>query len=343
MTITWCLMPLIALLLIFTFLLVILRIRFFTLCERKALAHFQLRKGPNKVSLRGIFQPFRDAIKLLTKERIVPHGAHKWIFTAARVGSLWLRLCLWACYIRDNPAYYIEYCIPYFIVISGLAVFTTLLAGWSSNSKYAFLGGVRSIAQTIRYEIVSGFILLIVSLYSFGFNLGINFVEGEGGVGIFLIRGLFLFWILAMLAETNRRPFDFVEGERELVRGFNVEYGSEKFILIFMAEYLNIMFVRLLTSALFIYPFLGGFGLYFFTLFFCFFNIYVRASLPRFRLDTIIELFWKTALPFVLGGFFCFGGIFYLFRYCPMELEALQRSLHWLRLKRWELFVGSVN
>lgn len=305
-------LALIVLLLIFTFLLVILRISFFTLCERKILAHFQLRKGPNKVSIRGVFQPFRDAIKLLSKERFVPHNSHKWIFWAASVGILRLRLCLWACYIRANPSFYTEYCVLYFIVISSLAVFTTLLAGWASNSKYAFLGRVRSIAQTISYEIVAGFILLIVCLFSFGFNLGINFLTGEGGVGIFFIGGLFFFWFLSILAETNRRPFDFVEGERELVRGFNVEYGSEKFILIFMAEYLNIMFVRLLTSALFVYPFLGGLGLYFTTLIFCFLFIYVRASLPRFRLDTMIRFFWQSALPFVLGRFFFFGRIFYL-------------------------------
>lgn len=297
---------------VFTLLIIILRIRFFTLCERKILAHFQLRKGPNKVSIRGVFQPFRDAIKLLTKERFIPINSNKWIFWCSRVRMLWLRLCLWSIYIRERPLYYIEYRTLLFIVISRLAVFTTLLAGWSSNSKYSFLGGIRSIAQTISYEIVSGFILLEISLFFFSFNLVLNFYIG-GGVGVFLIGGLFFFWYLSILAETNRTPFDFVEGERELVSGFNVEYGSEKFILIFIAEYLNIIFVSLLTSSLFIYPFIGGLGLYLFCLLFSFRFIYVRASLPRVRLDAIIRFFWQSALPFVLRRFFFIRIIFYFF------------------------------
>lgn len=280
--------------------------------ERKILAHLQLRQGPNKVRIRGVFQPFRDAIKLFRKESFIPRNSNQWIFVGSRIIILWLALILWTLYVSHNPIYYLEYGILLFIVISRLRVYRTLLAGWSSNSKYAFLGGVRSIAQTISYEIVAGFILLEICLFFFRYNMGLNIFEG-GGVGFLFIGGLFFFWFLSILAETNRTPFDFVEGERELVRGFNVEYRSEKFVLIFMAEYLNIIFVRLLTSSLFLYSFLGGLGVYLGTLFFRYMVIYIRARLPRVRLDVIMKFFWESALPFVLGIFFFVAIFFYFF------------------------------
>lgn len=285
-------------------LIIVLRIRFFTLIERKVLGYLQTRKGPNKVGIIGIFQPFRDAIKLFRKESVILINSNQLVFIISPGFIFIFRLLLWRLYFRFSPVYLFEYGIIFFLRISSLRVYTTLIAGWASNSKYAFLGGLRGVAQTISYEIRASFLILSVIIFFYSFNFfflifNINFRS------LLFYFPLFILWLIRILAETNRTPFDFVEGESELVRGFNVEYSSELFVLLFIAEYLNILFVSIITRIIFI-PNLNFWGIeiFFFTLFFSYIFIHIRGSLPRIRYDCLIGFCWKVSLPLTL--FFLF-------------------------------------
>nr|ANJ78382.1 NADH dehydrogenase subunit 1 [Littorina fabalis]ANJ78395.1 NADH dehydrogenase subunit 1 [Littorina obtusata] len=285
---------------------VLLAVAFFTLLERKGLSYIQIRKGPNKVGIAGLPQPLADAAKLLTKEIAKPVMANYSPYFIAPVFSLILALLLWQLYPSLYSTSYFKWGILFFLCVSGLNVYGTLLAGWSSNSKYALLGSLRAIAQTISYEVSMALVLLfplfLVGSFSF-FEVG----ESQESIWLsFLMLPVSFIWFVTCVAETNRAPFDFAEGESELVSGFNIEYGSAGFALIFLAEYANILVMSLFSSILFF----GGSYMFFFEsdimfmlkiLFFAFLFIWVRGSYPRFRYDLLMTLTWKGFLPAALS------------------------------------------
>nr|ALQ78812.1 NADH dehydrogenase subunit 1 [Glycera capitata] len=291
--------------LLITYILALLGMAFFTLLERKALGYFQIRKGPNKVGIAGIPQPFADALKLFTKELNKPILANNYPFLIAPMLGLFLALVLWSMYPCSNPSFFLPFGVLLFLCVSSFNVYSTLIAGWSSNSKYALLGALRTIAQTISYEVSMSLILLsvLVSMMSMDFtHMYIN--KNLPYFIMFMI--MFMIWFTTTLAETNRTPFDLSEGESELVSGFNVEFSSGTFALIFMAEYLNILIMSLFSTVLFLNFFILNsfvtdlmFTLKITFVAFCF--VWVRATLPRMRYDMLMNLTWKTFLPFSLA------------------------------------------
>lgn len=287
---------------------VLVGVAFLTLLERKVLGYIQIRKGPNKVGFIGILQPFSDAIKLFTKEQTYPNFSNYLSYYFSPVIRFILSLMIWILIpyyfniIRFNLG------ILYFLCCTSLGVYTVIVAGWSSNSNYALLGGLRSVAQTISYEVRLSLILISRIIIIIDFNL-INFFEYQNIIWfLFLIFPLRLCWIRSRLAETNRTPFDFAEGERELVSGFNVEYRRGGFALIFLAEYSRILFIRLL----FVLIYIGGFNLdilfYLKLTFISFLFIWVRGTLPRYRYDKLMYLAWKRYLPISLNFLLFFIG-----------------------------------
>nr|AAL04459.1 NADH dehydrogenase subunit 1 [Ceraesignum maximum] len=284
---------------------VLLAVAFFTLLERKGLSYMQTRKGPNKVGIVGLPQPLADATKLLTKEVTIPLSANSSVFFFAPVLALFLALLVWQLYPSAHSVVYFKWGVLFFLCVSALNVYGTLLAGWSSNSKYALLGCLRAVAQTISYE-VSMVLILLFPLFVSGTFSFIEVKESQEILWLLFLMGpISLMWFVTAVAETNRAPFDFAEGESELVSGFNIEYGSVGFAMIFLAEYANILVMGLFTALFFV----GGgtllgskFDLLLVAeaLFFSFLFIWVRASYPRFRYDLLMSLTWKVFLPVAL-------------------------------------------
>lgn len=287
-----------------TYLLVLAAMAFFTLLERKILGYAQLRKGPNKVGIIGLPQPLADAAKLFTKEISRPNLSNMTPFIFAPLLGLLLALVIWIIYPTASPASYIKLGILFFLCVSRLNVYTTLAAGWTSNSKYSLLGALRSVAQTISYEVRISLILLsaLILLYSFDSQ---NRFDMPTSSLLIITPLLFYIWFTTRLAETNRTPFDFAEGERELVSGFNTEYAGGTFALIFIAEYTNIIFMSLLSMLIFFgswkNPYMNISALIGGTLFFSVLFIWVRGTLPRIRYDRLMALTWKTFLPLSLA------------------------------------------
>nr|QFG38824.1 NADH dehydrogenase subunit 1 [Aeneator valedictus] len=287
---------------VFSYICILMAVAFFTLLERKGLSYIQLRKGPNKVGLMGLPQPIADAAKLLTKEIAKPTMANYSPYFIAPVFSFILALLLWQLYPSLYSCSYFKWGILFFLCVSGMNVYGTLLAGWASNSKYALLGSLRAIAQTISYE-VSMALVLLFPLFLVGSFSFIEIKESQEFIWLtFLMIPVSFMWFVTCVAETNRAPFDFAEGESELVSGFNVEYGAAGFALIFLAEYANILVMSLFSALLFF----GGssllliesdLGFMLKVLFFAFAFIWVRGSYPRFRYDLLMNLTWKGFLP----------------------------------------------
>lgn len=283
---------------------VLVRVAFIVLFERKILGYIQIRKGPNKVGYLGIFQSFGDAIKLFIKEQFIPSNSNFFIYYFSPVFSLFIILLLWV--LISFKVSFINFMLGglFFFCCTSFGVYTLMGRGWSSNSNYAMLGAIRGVAQTISYEvrialIFLSLIFLINEFNFFSMTTSQNFVWF-----IFLIFPIFLCWVSSSLAETNRTPFDFAEGESELVSGFNIEYGRGGFALLFLAEYGRIIFMSFLVVVIFF-----GRGRRFFLfiilgLFFCFWFIWVRGTLPRFRYDKLIYLAWKSFLPLSLWFLF---------------------------------------
>ena len=288
---------------IIRYIIALLAIAFYTLLERKALGYFQLRKGPNKVGLIGLPQPFADAIKLFAKEQNKPIMSNYTPFLIAPIFSLVLSLLLWALYPFSSPSYFITLGSLTFLCVSSLNVYTTLASGWTSNSKYALLGAIRSVAQTISYEVRIALILLAALCLILSFNFP-YILTGQSTPLFFVFAPLTFIWFITTLAETNRTPFDLAEGESELVSGFNIEYSRGSFALIFIAEYASILIICLFSAVIFLSFFSPLFLLDFFcvlkTFILAFFFVWIRATLPRMRYDRLINLTWKTFLPLVL-------------------------------------------
>nr|DBA44261.1 TPA_asm: NADH dehydrogenase subunit 1 [Pachydermia laevis] len=296
---------------------VLLGLAFFTLLERKGLGYMQVRKGPNKVGFMGLVQPLADAAKLLTKEMSKPMMVNQLPYYTAPVLSLILALMLWQLLPSNSSVMVLKLGLLFFLCVSGMNVYGTLLAGWGSNSKYALLGAIRAVAQTISYEVSLALILLFVLFMSLSLELLKVSSYQEMVWYSFLFFPMGVIWFVSCIAETNRAPFDFAEGESELVSGFNVEYGAGGFALIFMAEYANILLMSLLTSCLFyggafLFGALLDFLLCLKILFFCFAFIWVRVTLPRFRYDLLMGLTWKGFLPLSLSGLVFLISFFFL-------------------------------
>nr|AXS65434.1 NADH dehydrogenase subunit 1 [Coleoptera sp. 18 KM-2017]AXS66610.1 NADH dehydrogenase subunit 1 [Tenebrionoidea sp. 22 KM-2017] len=292
---------------------VLIGVAFLTLLERKVLGYIQIRKGPNKVGYMGIMQPFSDAIKLFSKEQIYPYLSNFNIYYFSPVFNLSFSLFLWMCIPFFTLSLNFNFSLLFFLCLSSLGVYSIMLAGWSSNSNYALLGSMRAIAQTISYEVSLSIILMSFLFMIMNFNL-MKFIKFQELVWFLVFMyPLCLMWIISCLAETNRTPFDFAEGESELVSGFNVEYSSGGFAMIFLAEYSSILLMSFLSSLMF----LGGnlySGMFFIKVaLLSFIWIWVRGTLPRFRYDKLMYLAWKSILPSSLFFLLIFFFIINLF------------------------------
>nr|UGB90567.1 NADH dehydrogenase subunit 1 [Archichauliodes diversus] len=288
---------------------ILIGVAFLTLLERKILGYIQLRKGPNKVGIVGLPQPFCDAIKLFTKEMMFPLMSNVLIYYVSPVISLFLVLLTWMVFPLYWGMWSFNLGMLFFLCCTSLGVYSMMIAGWSSNSNYALLGGLRAVAQTISYEVSLALILMSSILLIMSFSLMDFYFYQYYLWFIFLMFPLSMCFFASCLAETNRTPFDFAEGESELVSGFNVEYSSGGFALIFMAEYASILFMSMLFSLLF----LGG---DFMSMFFyvklsliSFLFIWVRGTLPRYRYDKLMYLSWKSFLPLALNYLIFFLGV----------------------------------
>nr|QKY75032.1 NADH dehydrogenase subunit 1 [Semimytilus algosus] len=283
---------------LFPFVCVLLGVGFFTLLERKLLSAMMLRKGPNKVGFMGLLQPFSDAGKLFCKEIVFPHRANIIPFVLAPGFMLTVSLLLWLLYPFQSGDFIFIFGLLQFVVTASVAVYGVMVAGWSSNSKYALLGCVRSVAQSISYEIAfSTVIFSLVGLFmSFFVQEIFNWQEGFFFCFMSYPLGL-VFWLVFILAEGHRAPFDFVEGESELVSGFNVEYSGGLFALIFMSEYSSMLLNSVFSS----FIFFGGSEVFSSLVFiaFVFFFVWVRGSFPRMRYDSLMKVGWTsfTVLP----------------------------------------------
>nr|AXS66170.1 NADH dehydrogenase subunit 1 [Cerambycidae sp. 9 KM-2017] len=287
---------------------VLVGVAFLTLLERKILGYIQIRKGPNKVGFIGLVQPFSDAIKLFTKEQTYPFMSNFNLYYFSPIMNLLMSLVLWLCIPFFSVNMNFSFSFLFFLSISSLGVYMIMLAGWSSNSNYSLLGSLRAVAQTISYEVSLILILMSFLFLTLSFSI-IDLMKYQSYIWfLFVMIPLCLMWVVSSLAETNRTPFDFAEGESELVSGFNVEYSSGGFAMIFMAEYASILLMSFMCSMLFLGGDLFNFSFYLKVALMAFFWIWVRGTLPRFRYDKLMYLAWKSYLPISLNFlFFIFG------------------------------------
>nr|UZC55572.1 NADH dehydrogenase subunit 1 [Pyganodon grandis] len=277
-----------------TYLLILLGVAFFTLLERKALGYFQIRKGPNKLGVIGIPQPLADALKLFVKEWITPTSSNFSPFILTPTIMLILALSMWQLFPSFMLSTQLTLGVLLFLCISSLAVYTTLMAGWSSNSKYALLGAIRAMAQTISYEVTMTLIIIFYLFLTTQMDIVSIRVMNTSVWAIMLFLPLSIMWLAVILAETNRAPFDFAEGESELVSGFNIEYGGAGFAFLFMAEYSNILMMSLITSSLLTSTLMMSVPI-------AMIFLWARATLPRYRYDLLMAMAWKSFLPLSLA------------------------------------------
>ncbi|MBX9786222.1 MAG: NADH-quinone oxidoreductase subunit NuoH [Alphaproteobacteria bacterium] len=295
--------------------LLLLAVAYLTLVERKVIAAMQLRVGPNVVGWFGLLQPFADGLKLLHKETIIPTRANPLIFLVAPLITFGLSLSAWAV-IPFSPGWVIANInvgVLYLFAISSLGVYGIIIAGWASNSKYAFLGALRSAAQMVSYEVSIGLVIIAVLLSAGSMNLT-SIVESQKGLWYVIPHlPMAVIFIISALAETNRAPFDLPEAEAELVSGYNVEYSSMTFALFFLGEYANMILMSTMGTILFLGGWLPPLDMAPFTLipgvvwfflkvsFLLFIFLWVRATFPRYRYDQLMHLGWKVFLPFSLA------------------------------------------
>jgi NADH-quinone oxidoreductase subunit H len=298
----------------------LLGVAYFTYWERKIIGWMQVRVGPNRVGWNGLLQPFADLIKMVFKEVVVPANANRFLFLLAPLLSLITAYAAWAA-VPIDPRFVIADInagLLYVLAMTSLGVYGVILAGWASNSKYAFLGAMRSAAQIVAYEIAMGFALIGVLMAGGSLNLGDIVLAQEGtSIGswfIWPLFPLFIVYFISGVAETNRAPFDVAEGESEIVAGFHVEYSGVGFALFFLAEYTNMILITVLTAVFFLGGWLSPFAgidalsgswlaapsfawLILKMLFFCFCFLWFRATFPRYRYDQIMRLGWKVFIP----------------------------------------------
>nr|YP_010850295.1 NADH dehydrogenase subunit 1 [Tomicus minor]WGH11786.1 NADH dehydrogenase subunit 1 [Tomicus minor] len=280
---------------------VLISVAFFTLLERKILGYIHIRKGPNKVGVIGLLQPFSDAIKLFSKEQSFSLMSNLVLFYISPIMNFMFALFLWMCIPFFTMNLMFHFSVLFMLSISSLGVYTVMLSGWSSNSNYAMLGSLRAVAQMISYEVSLVLILMsfLFLIFSFDFKDLMKFQENIWF--LFMLLPLSLMIIISLLAETNRSPFDFAEGESELVSGFNVEYSSGLFALIFLAEYTSILFMGLVSTLFFLGADMVNILFYVKLMFILFMWVWVRGTMPRYRYDKLMNLAWKSYLPFSLN------------------------------------------
>ena len=298
-------------------------VAWYTYAERKVIGYMQVRLGPNRVGPKGWLQPIADAVKLLFKEFIIPAGANRVLFVAAPVISLATALAAWAVVPFSDFLVLadINAGLLYILAMTSLGVYGVIIAGWSSNSKYALLGAMRSAAQIVAYEIAMGFALVVVLMAAGSLNLREIVLAQEGGWLDWFwlpLLPMFIVYVISGVAETNRAPFDVAEGESEIVAGFHVEYSAMAFSVFFMAEYANMVLIGALTVLMFLGGWLSPFpglqdvafvgwlfapGVHWFVgklAFFMFLFIWLRATFPRYRYDQIMRLGWKVFIPLTI-------------------------------------------
>ena len=294
---------------------IMLTVAYLTLAERKVIGYMQIRIGPNRVGPYGLLQPLADGVKLLFKEIIVPTNSNKFLFVLAPILGLAPSLAAWAVipFSEGMALANLNAGLLYLLAMTSMAVYGIIIAGWASNSKYAFLGAVRSAAQIVSYEIAMGFALVCVLMASQSMNLG-DIVRGQqGGHGLldwyFIpLFPMFLVYLISGVAETNRAPFDMAEGESEIVAGFHVEYSGMAFALFFLAEYANMILIAFLTAIMFLggwlspVPFLPDSFVWLLAKasFFLFLFLWFRATFPRYRYDQLMRLGWKVFIPLTI-------------------------------------------
>lgn len=298
---------------------VMLTVAYLTLAERKVIGYMQVRIGPNRVGYFGLLQPLADGLKLLMKEIIVPSGSNRFLFVSAPILALMPALAAWAVVPFDDGMVLadVNAGLLYILAMTSLGVYGIIIAGWASNSKYAFLGSLRSAAQIVSYEIPMGFGLVCVLMVSQSMNLG-DIVLGQSGsaglLGWYFIPlfPIFVVYFISGVAETNRAPFDMAEGESEIVAGFHVEYSGMAFALFFLAEYANMILIAILTAIMFLGGWLPPFDIAPFNLlpgifwllaktsFMLFLFLWFRATFPRYRYDQLMRLGWKVFIPLTL-------------------------------------------
>jgi len=300
----------------------ILTVAYYTYFERKVIGYMQVRIGPNRIGPWGLFQPFADVFKLLLKEIVLPANANKFLFLLAPVLSLAPAFAVWAVVPFDDLMVLadIDAGLIYILAMSSLGVYGLIIAGWASNSKYAFLGALRSTAQMVSYEVAMGFSLVGVLILAGSLNLREIVLAQQGGIFDWFwlpLLPLFTIYLISGVAETNRAPFDVAEGESEIVAGFHVEYSGAAFAVFFLAEYANMILISGLTAIMFaggwLSPFqgvpylsdtfLGQGSIFWFlskTVFFMFLFLWWRATFPRYRYDQIMRLGWKVFVPITI-------------------------------------------
>jgi NADH-quinone oxidoreductase subunit H len=300
----------------------ILAVAYYTYMERKVIGYMQIRRGPNRIGPLGLAQPFADVFKLLLKEIVLPENANKFLFLLAPILSLAPAFAAWAVVPFDDWAVIadIDAGLIYILAMSSLGVYGLIIAGWASNSKYAFLGALRSSAQMVSYEVAMGFALIGVLILAGTLNLKEIVLAQQGGVFDWFwlpLLPLFVIYVISGVAETNRAPFDVAEGESEIVAGFHVEYAGAGFAMFFLAEYANMILISALTAVMFAggwlspfegIPFIGdtflGEGSIFWflakTVFFMYLFLWWRATYPRYRYDQIMRLGWKVFVPITI-------------------------------------------
>lgn len=310
---------------------VLIGVAYLTYAERKVLAAMQLRKGPNVVGPFGLWQPFADALKVMMKETIIPTGSNRLLFLLAPMLTFGLAMIAWAVIPVDDgwAIANINVGILYLFAISSLGVYGIIIAGWASNSKYAFLGALRSAAQMVSYEVAIGFVIVSVLLCVGSLNLT-DIVRAQTHVWFCIpLFPMFILFYVSGLAETNRAPFDLPEGESEIVAGFFVEYSAMAFALFYLGEYANMILMSAMTTILFMGGWLAPFGVPPFTwipgviwfvlkvCFFLFVFLWVRATFPRFRYDQLMRLGWKVFLPLSLFWLVLTGGVLMVTGWLP--------------------------
>jgi len=315
-TLIWILVKIVAIVLP-----LILMVAYFTYAERKIIGYMQVRIGPNRVGPRGLLQPIADTVKLIFKEVVLPTRANKLLFLIAPMLSIGPAIAAWAVFPFDEELVLadINVGLLYILALTSLAVYGVIIAGWASNSKYAFLGSMRSAAQMVAYEIAMGFALVGVLVAAGSLNLG-EIVRAQSGSLLHWfwlpLLPLFLIYFISGVAETNRAPFDVAEGESEIVAGFHVEYSGTAFALFFLAEYANMILISGLAALMFLGGWLSPFQgtplegvfawvpgivwLLFKALIFMFFFLWLRATFPRYRYDQIMRLGWKVFIPITI-------------------------------------------
>nr|YP_003891061.1 NADH dehydrogenase subunit 1 [Tanystylum orbiculare]ADB91997.1 NADH dehydrogenase subunit 1 [Tanystylum orbiculare] len=288
--------------------MVLISVGFFTLLERKILSYINNRKGPNKVGLIGLAQPISDGIKLILKEYYFPYLSVNFLFLLSPMFIFILSMLMWVLIPIKSKMLDFNYGFYFFLCLTGLSVYALIFCGWSSNSKYAIYGAYRGVAQTISYEVSLALLMLSIVFINDSYNfMNMSINQSYCWLMIFMMP-MCMIWLVSMLAGTNRTPFDFSEGESELVSGFNIEYGSYFFALIFIGEYSSIIFM----SVIFVMLFMGGWSKIYMikVMLLIFIFILIRGTLPRFRYDNLMYLAWKIFLPMTIN----FLMFFYLFK-----------------------------